>query len=93
MATMNGGPKITLRERDRRYAAIRERLKERSVDCAVVTGTNLFYLTNGVTGERFAVLPTRDEPISVSIQPRHLVDVSPQVLRAMGLPRLADGPD
>jgi Xaa-Pro aminopeptidase len=80
MATLNGGPKISLRERDRRYASIRERLKERGVDCAVVTGTNLFYLTNGLAGERFGVLPTRDELMSVSIQPRHLVDVSPQVL-------------
>src|SRR4051812_32965473 len=81
MATRSGdGPKISLNERDRRYASVRERLKERGVDCAVVMGTNLFYLTNGVTGERFGVLPTDDEPISVTIQPRHLVDVSPQVL-------------
>jgi len=81
MATRSGdGPKISLNERDRRYASVRERLKERGVDCAVVMGTNLFYLTNGVTGERFGVLPTGDEPISVTIQPRHLVDVSPQVL-------------
>ena len=81
MATRNGeGPTISLRERDRRYAAIRERLKERGVDCAVVMGTNLFYLTNGLAGERFAVLPTREEPISVTIHTRHLVDLSPQVL-------------
>ena len=28
-------------------------LKERGVDCVVVMGTNLFYLTNGLAGERF----------------------------------------
>jgi Xaa-Pro aminopeptidase len=81
MATLNGsGPKLSIRERDRRYAAVRERLKERGIDCAVVMGSNLFYLTNGLAGERFAVLPANDEPISVTIHTRHLIDLSPQVL-------------
>jgi len=81
MATMSSsGPRISLKERDRRYTAVRERLKERGVDCAVVEGTNLFYLTNGLPGEKFGMLPTRDEPFTAFLNNRHLVDVSPQVL-------------
>ena len=45
--------RLTLAERDRRYAAIRERLRLRSVDCVIAVGSNLFYLTNGLPGERF----------------------------------------
>ena len=45
-------PELSLQERDRRYALIREHLKERGVDCVIVSGTNLLYLTNGIPGEQ-----------------------------------------
>lgn len=73
-------PAISLRERDSRYAAIRERLRERSVDCAVVSGSNLFYTSNGLPGERTGVLPTADLPIMVAINSRHLADIPASVV-------------
>jgi Xaa-Pro aminopeptidase len=77
---LQDGPSISLRERDRRYAAVRERLGERGVDAVVLSGTNLFYLTNGLPGERSGVLPTRDEPIMVAINSRHLADIPASVV-------------
>lgn len=72
---------LTVAERDRRYAAIRQRLRERSVDCAITTGSNLFYLTNGLPGERFGLLPAdENEPLTAVIHRRHFIDLSPQVL-------------
>lgn len=74
-------PRLSLKERDRRYSIIREHLKERGVDCVIVGGSNLFYLTNGLPGERYALLPTRAEfPLTTLIHRRHLADLSPQVL-------------
>ena len=73
-------PHITLGERDRRYALIREQLKARGVDGVVVSGSNLFYLTNGLPGERYGVLPTEKLPIRVLIHGRHLADLSADVL-------------
>ena len=76
----NGGPKLSLNERDQRYGVVRENLRERGVDCAIVSGSNLFYLTNGVPGERFGLLPADETPITVFIHGRHLADISPQVV-------------
>ena len=76
----NGFPKLSVKERDRRYAAIRERLREKGVDCAVVRGSNLFYLSNGVKGELFGILPTEDKPLAVIVNRRHMIDISPRVL-------------
>ena len=73
-------PKLSLAERDRRYQAIRERLHERGVDCAIVTGSNLFYLSNGLPGERVGLFPTQDAPMLVSLNGRHLVDVPASVV-------------
>ncbi len=73
-------PKISLGERDRRYVALRAALRERGVDAVIVQGTNLFYLTNGLPGERFGVLPTREEPLFVAVHSRHLADLAAQVL-------------
>ena len=73
-------PSITLQERDRRYAALRQRLRERGVDCIVVSGSNLFYLSNGLPGERTAVLATADQPIMVAINSRHLADIPASVV-------------
>src|SRR5688500_5253210 len=56
------GPSISLRERDRRHAAIKAAFRERGVDAAILTGTNLFYVTNGLPGEQIGVFPTADEP-------------------------------
>src|ERR1043166_1560123 len=76
----DGFPKLSIKERDRRYAAIRERLREKGVDCAVVAGSNLFYLSNGVKGELFGILPTDEKPLAVIVNRRHLIDISPRVL-------------
>ena len=81
MAQKNQGPILSLKERDRRYAAIREKLREQGVDCVIVKDSNLFYLTNGLTGERYGLLPTeKGAPLFVLIHRRHLADLSAQVL-------------
>mgnify|MGYP001409708481 CR=1 FL=1 len=56
MAT-NGSPRLSVQERDRRYAAIRKGLREKKVDCAVARGSNLFYLSNGVTAIAHSIEP------------------------------------
>ena len=76
----NGFPKLSVKERDRRYAVIRERLREKGVDCAVVRGSNLFYLSNGVKGELFGILPTEDKPLAVIVNRRHMIDIPASVL-------------
>src|ERR1043165_794755 len=73
-------PELSVKERDRRYAAIRTELREKKIDCAVVRGTNLFYLSNGVKGELFGILPADDRPLAVIVNRRHLIDISPRVL-------------
>lgn len=78
--TVDNRPTISLRERDRRYVAVRERLRERGVDGVVVSRTNLFYLTNGIPGERTGLLPTADLPIMVAINSRHLADIPASVV-------------
>jgi Xaa-Pro dipeptidase len=80
MAQANGSPKLSVKERDRRYAAIRKHLREKQIDCAVVRGSNLFYLSNGVTGELFGIVPADDKPLAVIVNRRHLIDISPRVL-------------
>ncbi|MBI2348807.1 MAG: aminopeptidase P family protein [Deltaproteobacteria bacterium] len=80
MAEDRNSPQLSLRERDRRYSGIRQRLREQGIDCAVVRGSNLFYLSNGVKGELFGVLPADDKPLAVIVNRRHLVDISPRVL-------------
>ena len=73
-------PKLSIIERDRRYALLRSRMRESNVDCAIVTGSNLFYLTNGLPGERYGLLPAEDKPPTVVINFRNLADISVQVL-------------
>jgi Xaa-Pro aminopeptidase len=80
MAQANGSLKLSIQERDRRYAAIRKHLRDKKIDCAVVRGSNLFYLSNGVTGELFGILPAEDKPLAVIVNRRHLIDISPRVL-------------
>jgi Xaa-Pro aminopeptidase len=79
-AVSQTGPALSLGERDRRYRAVRDRLRERGADCAVVTGSNLFYLTNGLPGERTGLLPAQDLPMTVWLNSRHLADLSAQVV-------------
>src|SRR5262249_61952974 len=76
----NGFPELSVKERDQRYAAIRQRLREKGADCAVVAGSNLFYLSNGVKGELFGILPADDKPLAVIVNRRHLIDISPRLL-------------
>ncbi|HVA25508.1 MAG TPA: M24 family metallopeptidase [Chloroflexota bacterium] len=73
-------PKLSVGERDRRYGRIRELLRERGVDCAIATGTNLFYLTNGISGQRTGLLPAVDEPLLVAVNGRHLADLPAEVI-------------
>ena len=80
MAQLMQSPTLSVRERDRRYARLREGLKEKGADCAVVAASNLFYVSNGISGERFGLLPTEDLPITVVVNGRHLVDVPASVI-------------
>ncbi len=71
---------LSIGERDRRYALLREALKDRGVDCAIVCASNLFYLTNGILGERLGLLPTDEAPPTVTLHWRNLVDIPPDAL-------------
>ena len=74
------GRTLSLQERDRRYSSIRERMRNKEIDCAIVNGSNLFYLSNGVPGELFGLLPAGDGALTVVVNRRHLIDISPRVL-------------
>jgi Xaa-Pro aminopeptidase len=76
------GPSLSLKERNRRYSAIRARMKERGIGALIVGGSNLTYLSNGLPGELFGVLPAEEgeEFTSVLIW-RYLVDIPPNTLR------------
>jgi Xaa-Pro aminopeptidase len=74
------GRTLSLQERDRRYSSIRERMRNKEVDCAIVNGSNLFYLSNGVPGELYGLLPAGDGMLTVVVNRRHLIDISPRVL-------------
>src|SRR4051812_25982251 len=74
------GPRISLAERDRRHAAVRAELKARGVDCIIVGGSDLTYLSNGLPGQLFGVLAAGPEPMTVQLMGRYLVDVPVEVL-------------
>jgi Xaa-Pro aminopeptidase len=80
MAEGNDLPQLSVKERDRRYAAIRERMRALGVGSAVVSRSNLFYLSNGVPGELYGVFPADGRPLSVIVNRRHLIDISPRLL-------------
>jgi len=80
MAQGNGFPSLSVKERDRRYAAIRERMRALGVGCAIVSRSNLFYLSNGVPGELYGIFPADERPLSVIVNRRHLIDISPRLL-------------
>jgi Xaa-Pro aminopeptidase len=71
---------LSVGERDRRYAQLRAALHERGVDATLAFGSNLFYLSNGLSGERAGLLPTADAPLTVLLNGRHLADVPASVL-------------
>ena len=72
---------LTLTERDRRYARLRAELAERGVGATLVSGSNLFYLTNGLSGERLGLFPTADVPLTVVINGRHLADIPVSIMQ------------
>jgi Xaa-Pro aminopeptidase len=74
------GYTLSVQERDRRNASIRARMREKGVDCAIVNGSNLFYLSNGIPGELYGLLTAADSPLTVVVNRRHLIDISPRVL-------------
>ncbi len=74
-------PQLSVSERDRRYDAIRRRLQERGVSCALVSGTNLFYLSNSIPGEKYGLLPAEPGlPVTVVVNARHLADIPAEVI-------------
>ena len=73
-------PKLSITERDRRYGVLRRQLRQRAVDCTIVSGSNLFYLSNGIPGELYGLLTTDEKPFTVIVNRRHLVDVPVRVL-------------
>jgi Xaa-Pro aminopeptidase len=73
---------LSLRERDRRYAAVRAELRRRGLQAVVVTGSNLQYLSDGVPRELFGVLSVdENEPFTDILIWRALADVSIDVVR------------
>ncbi|MET0503176.1 MAG: M24 family metallopeptidase [Candidatus Binatia bacterium] len=80
MRTNQRLPKLSIQERDRRYRLIREHLKNAQVDGVITSGSNLFYLTNGLPGERYGFLPAAEHTPTVVINFRNLADISVQVL-------------
>src|SRR5713226_4309854 len=74
-------PQLSVSERDRRYDAIRRRLQERGASCALVSGTNLFYLSNSIPGEKYGLLPAEPGlPVTVVVNARHLADIPAEVI-------------
>ena len=80
MGTNQTLPRLSVQERDRRYGLIRHHLKNAQVDGVIAGGSNLFYLTNGLPGERYGFLPAAEQPPTVVINFRNLADISVQVL-------------
>lgn len=79
--TADGTPSLSLAERDRRYALIRNELSERNIDAVIVGGSHLLYLSNGLPGEMVGILPREETESFTAILPwRFLVDIPKQVL-------------
>jgi Xaa-Pro aminopeptidase len=72
---------LSLGERDRRYGMIRAAMQEKGMDALIAAGTHLLYLSGGLPGEFFGILPTRPEDeFEALINWRHLVDIPHEVL-------------
>jgi Xaa-Pro aminopeptidase len=55
-------------------------MKDRGLDCIIVSGSNLFYLTNGLPGEMTGVLTAQEVPPIVGLHRRYLADLEPEVV-------------
>ena len=74
-------PALSLAERDRRYALVRASMRERGLDALMATGTDLLYLSGGLSGEEYGLLPlAEDEEFEAVISWRWLVDIPERVL-------------
>lgn len=74
-------PALSLKERDRRHELVRTTLRERGIDALIVAGTDLLYLSGGVSGEEFGFLPTdENEAFEVVIAWRWLSDIPKETL-------------
>lgn len=80
MAQDSKSARLSLKERDRRYAAVRAEMRKKGIDCAIVCRSNLFYLSDGIPGELYGLLPADEVPFTVIVNRRHLADISPRVL-------------
>ena len=77
----NEAPALSLAERDRRHRLVRGQLRTRGVDALIVAGTDLLYLSGGVSGEEFGFLPTdENETFEVVIAWRWLSDIPVETL-------------
>jgi Xaa-Pro aminopeptidase len=77
----NEAPALSLAERDRRHTLVRSHLRARGVDALIVTGTDLLYLSAGVSGEEFGFLPTdENEMFEAVIAWRWLSDIPEETL-------------
>ena len=75
------GSLLPLKERDRRFNAIRDALREADLKGLIVTGSNLLYLSNGIWGEMCGVLPLdENEEFEVILPWRYLVDLDAQIV-------------
>ena len=74
-------PALSLSERDRRYALVRASMRDRGLDALIATGTDLLYLSGGLSGEEYGLLPAvEDEEFEAIISWRWLVDIPERVL-------------
>lgn len=72
-------PRLSVQERDRRYALLRQQMAERGVDAVIVGGSNLFYLTNGVPNETYGLLTAAETPFVVTLRSR-LWEIDPRTV-------------
>ncbi|SDH12578.1 Xaa-Pro aminopeptidase [Sinosporangium album] len=80
-STSAGKPRLSPAERDRRHALVRGYLRDAEVDAVIASGFNAFYLTNGLPGENFAILPTDEStPLTGFVNGRHIADIPVQTL-------------
>ena len=72
---------LSIGERDRRYGLIRAAITERGIGAVIVTGTQLLYLSGGIPGERFGILPADgEESFTEILEWRHLSDIPASVV-------------
>lgn len=72
---------LSIAERDRRYGLIRAALSERGIGAVIVTGTQHVYLSGGMPGEQFGILPADGgEPFTQMLEWRHLSDIPAEVV-------------